>query len=227
MEHQKKYKTILADPPWKYGKGWGWGAGEYYDLMSLEDIKNLPVNNLADENAHLYLWIPNGMIPQGLEVMQSWGFKFKTILTWVKNRSIFGYYFKGQSEQILFGVKGKLKPQDRKQVTIIQGVVRNHSKKPDEQYEVIEKVSPAPRIELFARQRFQGWDLYGNEAPNHTQMLLHNICPKGEFNKDLETTPTASSKSKSEILTSLNPNIKSNLNGGLQEGCNLTEARLN
>ena len=159
-----KYKTILADPPWKYGKGWGWGAGEYYDLMNLEDIKNLPVNNLADENAHLYLWIPNGMIPQGLEVMQSWGFKFKTILTWVKNRSIFGYYFKGQSEQILFGVKGKLAPQDRKQVTILNGSIRKHSQKPDEQYEVIEKVSPAPRIELFARQKRDGWDSWGNEV---------------------------------------------------------------
>lgn len=160
----KKYKTILADPPWKYGKGWGYGAGEYYDLMSLEDIKNIPIKKISSKNAHLYLWCPNGMIDKGLEVMKIWGFEFKTIITWVKNRSIFGYYFKGQSEQILFGVKGKLPPQNRKQVTIMKGKVRNHSKKPDEQYEIIEKVSPSPRIELFARQKIEGWDVWGDEV---------------------------------------------------------------
>jgi N6-adenosine-specific RNA methylase IME4 len=211
MEHQKKYKTILADPPWKYGKGWGWGAGEYYNLMSLEDIKNLPVNNLAEENAHLYLWCPNGMIPQGLEVMQSWGFKFKTILTWVKNRSIFGYYFKGQSEQILFGVKGKLAPQDRKQVTILNGVVRNHSRKPDEQYGVIEKISPAPRIELFARHKKQGWDCFGNEVDSDVQLIAKSKTQGAtpSFNKDLTATQqVATPKCPSD--TSLNPDIKRN-----------------
>ena len=160
----KKYKTILADPPWKYGKGFGYGAGEYYPLMDLEDIKKLPIKDIADENAHLYLWSPNSLIPQALEVMESWGFKFKTILTWVKHRSIFGYYFKGQSEQLLFGVRGKLPPQDRCQVTIINGKIRNHSKKPDEQFNVIEKVSPSPRIELFAREKRKGWDCWGNEV---------------------------------------------------------------
>lgn len=132
--------------------------------MSLDEIKNLPIDDIADENAHLYLWCPNGMIPEALEVMKSWGFKYKTVLTWVKNRSIFGYYFKGQSEQLLFGVKGKLAPQDRKQVTIIHGAVRNHSRKPDEQYDVIEKISPFPRIELFARVRREGWDAWGDEV---------------------------------------------------------------
>ena len=96
--------------------------------------------------------------------MDAWGFKFKTVITWVKHRSIFGYYFKGQSEQLLFGVRGKLAPQDRFQVSIINGRVSNHSKKPDEQYPVIEAVSPAPRIELFARQKRQGWDVWGNEV---------------------------------------------------------------
>ena len=164
METNKKYKTILADPPWKYGKGFGYGAGEYYPLMNLEDIKKLNVKGLADENAHLYLWCPNSLVPQALEVMKAWGFEFKTIITWVKHRSIFGYYFKGQSEQLLFGVKGKLPPQDRCQVTIINGKVSNHSKKPKEQYNLIEKVSPKPRIELFARQKTEGWDVWGNEV---------------------------------------------------------------
>ena len=160
----KRYKTILADPPWKYGKGWGWGAGEYYNLMTLKGLMNLPVNNLAEDNAHLYLWCPNGMLKQGLGLMEAWGFTFKTVITWVKHRSIFGYYFKGQSEQLLFGVKGKLPPQNKHQVTIINGKIREHSRKPDEQYAVIEAVSPSPRIELFARQRWKGWDVWGNET---------------------------------------------------------------
>ncbi|MFA5407086.1 MAG: MT-A70 family methyltransferase [Candidatus Nanoarchaeia archaeon] len=166
-----KYKTILADPPWKYGKGFGYGAGEYYSLMTLEEIKKLNVNHLADENAHLYLWCPNSLIPQALEVMKCWGFNFKTVITWVKHRSIFGYYFKGQSEQLLFGVKGKLPPTDRCQVTIINGKVSIHSRKPEEQYPIIEKVSPPPRIELFARNKRKDWDSWGNEIESDINLL--------------------------------------------------------
>lgn len=178
----KTYKTLLADPPWKYGKGWGWGAGEYYHLMSLKDICDLPVQNITDRNAHLYLWCPNGMLSQRLRVMEAWGFKFKTVITWVKHRSIFGYYFKGQSEQLLFGVKGVLPPQDRTQVTIINGRVRNHSRKPDEQYPLIEKVSPTPRIELFARYRREGWDVWGKEAPNGYQNMLTEVSNNSSHN---------------------------------------------
>ena len=167
-----KYKTILADPAWEYGKGFGYGAGEYYPLMKLEDIKNLPIKDISDEDAHLYLWCPNSLLPQALEVMKSWGFEFKTIITWVKNRSIFGYYFKGQTEQLLFGVKGKLPPLKQNQVTILNGKIGKHSQKPSGQYVMIETVSPSPRIELFARHRRQGWDVWGNEAPNFTQLSL-------------------------------------------------------
>ncbi len=164
----KKYQTILADPPWKYGKGWGWGAGEYYPLMKLDDICKLKVP--SDNNAHLYLWVPNGMIPDALKVMDAWGFKYKTCITWVKNRSIFGYYFKGQSEQLLFGVKGKLPPQDRKQTTIINAKIRKHSQKPEEVYSIIEKISPAPRLELFARYRRRGWTVWGNEVKSDIKL---------------------------------------------------------
>lgn len=164
----KKYKTILADPPWKYGKGWGWGAGEYYPLMKLEDIKRM--NIPSDDNAHLYLWCPNGLLPQGLEVISSWGFTYKTCITWVKNRSIFGYYFKGQTEQLLFGVKGKLPPKDRKQTTMITGKIKRHSQKPDDIYTVIEKISPEPRLELFARTKRKGWSSWGNEIESDIKL---------------------------------------------------------
>ena len=157
----KKYQIIYADPPWQYGKGWGWGAGKYYPLMKLNDIKNLNVP--SDENAHLYLWCPNGLLPQGLEVMEVWGFKYKTCITWAKTRSIFGYYFKGQTEQLLFGVKGKLPPKNRKQTTLLIAKNGKHSSKPKEMYKIIEAVS-GKGIELFARQKTEGWDVWGNEV---------------------------------------------------------------
>lgn len=156
------YQTIYADPPWKSGKGWGCGAGEYYPLMSLEDICQLAIP--SDNNAHLYLWCPNGLLKNGLKVMEAWGFTYKTCLTWVKTHSIFGYYFKGQTEQLFFGVKGKLPPQDRKQTTRIDAASRRHSQKPDKVYSVIEKVSPPPYLELFARTKREGWDCWGNEV---------------------------------------------------------------
>ncbi len=136
--------------------------------MKLEDICKLDIPSA--ENAHLYLWTPNGMIPQALKVMESWGFKYKTCITWVKNRSIFGYYFKGQTEQLLFGVKGKLSPLDRKQTTLLEGKIGKHSQKPKEVYKIIEKLSPIPRIELFAREKTPGWDVWGNEVESDIKL---------------------------------------------------------
>ena len=164
----KKFKTILADPPWSYGKGWGWGAGEYYPLMKTDDICKLKVPSA--DNAHLYLWTPNGMIPNALKVMNAWGFKYKTCITWVKHRSIFGYYFKGQTEQLLFGVKGKLAPQDRCQTTLLKAKIRKHSQKPNGIYEIIEKVSPPPYLELFARSKRKNWSCWGNEIKSDIKL---------------------------------------------------------
>ena len=160
----KKYKTIYADPPWKYGKGWGWGASEYYNVMTIPAILELPILNIATTNSHLYLWSPNGLIPKALLVMEAWGFTYKTMITWVKNRSIFGYYFKGYTEQLLFGVRGSLPVNDRTLTTKLDGSIRRHSQKPDSAYELIEKASPEPRIELFARQKKENWDAWGDEV---------------------------------------------------------------
>lgn len=164
----KKYKTILADPPWKYGKGWGWGAGEYYKLMTVRDICSLCVP--SDSNAHLYLWCPNGMIGPALDVMKSWGFEQKTIITWCKPNSIFGYYFKGQTEQLLFGVKGKLPPNSRKETTRLDAPNGKHSQKPKEMYDKIEAVSPPPYLELFAREKTPGWDVWGDEVESDIEL---------------------------------------------------------
>jgi len=158
----KKYKTILADPPWKSGKGWGWGAGKYYKLMTTSDICQLYVP--SENDAHLYLWSPNGMIEAALIVMKAWGFNQKTIITWCKPNSIFGYYFKGQTEQLLFGVKGRLPPNSRKETTRLDAPNRRHSQKPIEMYRKIMAVSPPPYLELFAREKTPGWDVWGNEV---------------------------------------------------------------
>lgn len=165
-----KFKTIYADPAWKYGKGFGYGAGEYYPLMKLEDIKSLDIP--AEDNAHLYLWTPNSLLPQALEVMKAWGFEYKTCITWAKHRSIFGYYFKGQTEQLLFGVRGKLPPNDRKQTTLVNAKIRKHSQKPDEVYDVIEKVSPGPYLEMFARAKRENWFSWGNQIESDVGVLL-------------------------------------------------------
>lgn len=156
------FHTILADPPWKYGKGWGWGAGEYYNLMTIDEIIQLPVPSITAANAHLYLWSPNGLVPKAILTLEAWGFVYKTMITWVKSRSIFGYYFKGHTEQLLFGVKGSLPVNDRTLTTKLEGQVRRHSQKPESTYKMIEKASPEPRIEMFAREQRDYWYCIGS-----------------------------------------------------------------
>lgn len=171
---KKKYKTIYADPPWpEYGGGKiKRGADRHYSLMSVKDIIALPVTDIAEENAHLYLWTTNNYLEDAFSVMRAWGFKYKTTITWGKDRIGLGQYFRGQTEHCLFGVRGKLpyKIEDGKRqqgTTLILAPRREHSQKPSEMRKMIEKVSYAPRIELFARETFPGWDCWGNEAPRN------------------------------------------------------------
>lgn len=173
-----KFKTILADPPWRFSNRTTKASPEHkrlhrYETMRLEDITAMPVNDMAEDNAHLYLWVPNALIKEGIEVMQAWGFEYKTMITWLKvaksgkpdGRGM-GYYFRGVTEQLLFGVKGSLrtlKP-GRTQTNVIQSVKREHSRKPDEQYNLIESCSPGEYLELFARTTRSGWTMWGNEV---------------------------------------------------------------
>ena len=165
-----KYKTIYADPPWME-RGGGKikrGADRHYNLMKTKDIMALPVQEIADDNCHLYLWVTNNFLPDGLKVMEAWGFRYVTTITWVKDRIGLGQYFRGITEQCLFGVKGKLpyKVMDGKRQqgkTVIQASKTLHSQKPNEMYSMIEKVSYSPFIELFARQYRGGWSSWGNE----------------------------------------------------------------
>ena len=175
----RKFKTILADPPWQFQNRTGKVAPEHkrlarYGTMVLDDIKALPVPDAAADTAHLYLWVPNALLPEGLEVMKAWGFSYKSNLIWQKVRKDggpdgrgVGFYFRNVTEVILFGVRGKnartLAP-GRSQVNIISTRKREHSRKPDEQFALIESCSPGPYLELFARGQRKGWALWGNQA---------------------------------------------------------------
>jgi N6-adenosine-specific RNA methylase IME4 len=176
----RKYQTILADPPWQFANRTGKMAPEHkrlkrYSTMSLQEIMELPVSQLAQPTCHLYLWVPNALVLEGLEVMKRWGFNYKTNLVWYKVRKDggpdgrgVGFYFRNVTEMVLFGVRGHMRTlrPGRTQVNILSTRKREHSRKPDELYEIIEKCSPGPYLELFARCQRPGWDQWGNEVGN-------------------------------------------------------------
>ena len=161
----KKYKTIYADPAWNEVGGGKIkrGADRHYPLMKTEDIKKLPVKDIADDNCWLFMWCTNNFLKDGIEVMESWSFRYVTNIVWCKDRFGIGYYFRGQHELCLFGVKGNLKPKVRNIPSAFYEPRTKHSKKPDRIRNVITEISYEPRIELFARQKYNGWDAYGNE----------------------------------------------------------------
>ena len=145
------------------------GANHHYPLMKTADICALPVEEWAEENAHLYLWTTNAAFPDALEVIESWGFKYITCITWVKNGIGIGQYFRGKSEHCLFARRGMLpyKVIDGKRqqgVTAFYAKKTVHSRKPEEMRKMIEKVSYGPFLEMFARERHEGWDAWGNEV---------------------------------------------------------------
>lgn len=171
------FGTVLADPPWRFSNRTGKMAPEHrrlsrYSTMSHEDILSLPIADLVLPQSHLYLWVPNALIAEGLEVMKAWGFTYKTNLIWYKVRKDggpdgrgVGFYFRNVTEMILFGVRGQLRtlPPGRRQVNIITSRKREHSRKPEELYDIIEQCSPGPYLELFARFKRQNWHQWGDE----------------------------------------------------------------
>jgi len=192
----QKFGTILADPPWQFVNRTGKMAPEHkrlsrYETLKLDIIKNLPVRSVSADQSHLYLWVPNALLLEGLEVMKSWGYIYKTNLVWHKIRKDggpdgrgVGFYFRNTTELVLFGVRGHLRtlPPGRKQVNIIRAQKREHSRKPDELYSIIESCSPGPYLELFARGKRNHWTQWGNEVDdykptwptysNHTKPVL-------------------------------------------------------
>lgn len=177
-----RFGTILADPPWQFQNRTGKMAPEHkrlsrYGTMTIQEIVELPVHMFAADRSHLYLWVPNALLEDGLRVMRAWGFEYKSNIVWHKIRKDggsdgrgVGFYFRNVTELVLFGVRGKsartLAP-GRRQVNLISSRKREHSRKPDEIYPVIEACSWGPYLELFARTRRPKWTAWGNQVPDH------------------------------------------------------------
>lgn len=177
--HGKRFRTVLADPPWRFINRTGKVAPEHhrlsrYGTMSVDEIGGLPVSEFVEQTAHLYMWVPNALLPDGLKVMEAWGFQYKSNIVWHKIRKDggsdgrgVGFYFRNVTELLLFGVRGKnarTEAPGRSQVNYISSRKREHSRKPDEQYDLIESCSKGPYLELFARGTRPGWTYWGNQA---------------------------------------------------------------
>ncbi|MCC7023203.1 MAG: hypothetical protein IT338_10265 [Thermomicrobiales bacterium] len=184
------FKTILADPPWRFTNRTGKVAPEHrrldrYSTMDLVEICALRVAEVAAPNAHLYLWAPNALLPEGLAVMEAWGFRYVSNIIWAKRRKDggpdgrgVGFYFRNVTEMLLFGVRGSMRtlPPARSRVNMIETRKREHSRKPDEQYDLIEACSPGPYLELFVRHPRPGWTVWGDEADQA-------VVPRGKVHR--------------------------------------------
>jgi len=177
------FSTVLADPPWRFINRTGKVAPEHrrlsrYDTLTTDEIGSLPVSAVCASAAHLYLWVPNALIGDGLRVMADWGFTYKANLVWAKRRKDggpdgrgVGFYFRNVTELLLFGVRGSMRTMapGRRQVNMIETRKREHSRKPDEQYDIIQACSPGPFLEMFARYPRPGWTAWGDESAEHIE----------------------------------------------------------
>lgn len=195
----REFGTILADPPWRFLNRTGKIAPEHrrlarYETLSVKEIASLPVSAHLTETAHCYLWVPNALLPMGLDVLSAWGFEYKTNLIWHKIRKDggsdgrgVGFYFRNVTEMLLFGTRGKhartLAP-GRRQVNLMASRKREHSRKPDEQYEIIEACSWGPYLELFGRGERERWTVWGNQA----QAEYHPSWPTYSYNSSSVAT---------------------------------------
>lgn len=182
------YRTIVVDPPWLYSQHWkrskqasltgrmfkrggaggrysaGRGAAANYDCMTLDELADMPINNWAEKNAHLYLWTTNAFLEKSFELARVWGFEPKTVLTWCKNQIGMGLYFRNSTEHVIFAVKGSLRCLRRDVRTDFHAPRGRHSEKPAAFYDMVETMSPGPYLDVFNRKRRLGWDAWGFEA---------------------------------------------------------------
>lgn len=187
---EEGFKTVLADPPWRFTNRTGKVAPEHrrldrYSTLTIEQICAIDVESVISDTAHLYLWVPNALLPEGLRVMEAWGFRYVSNIVWAKRRKDggpdgrgVGFYFRNVTELILFGVHGSMRTlaPARRQVNMIESRKREHSRKPDEQYDLIEACSPGPYLELFARHPHPGWTVWGDESSAE-------ITPRGQVHR--------------------------------------------
>jgi len=191
----EKFGAILADPPWRFMNRTGKVAPEHrrlarYGTMSFEEIVELPVKELALPQSHLYLWVPNALVEEGLKVMKHWGFRYKTNLVWFKVRKDggpdgrgVGFYFRNVTELVLFGTRGSMRtlPPGRRQVNLLTERKREHSRKPEQIYDIIERCSPGPYLEMFARHGHNNWYQWSDELcrkPEGTENDLEELTAR-------------------------------------------------
>jgi len=161
---KKLYRTIMADPPWDISQRGTYGAAKHYSLLSLEQIKAMPVADFAEQDAHLWLWTYPSALRQSYDVLDAWGFTMRSVFTWVKPRLGLGKYLRNATEHVLLGTRGKAPVRYKAQPNWGFFPVQDHSHKPEEFHKIVERVSPGPYLELFARRRQPGdWDFWGNE----------------------------------------------------------------
>jgi N6-adenosine-specific RNA methylase IME4 len=202
--HGQNFGTILADPPWQFVNRTGKVAPEHrrlnrYGTLDLAAIVGLPVAEHAAVTAHLYLWVPNALLPDGLSVMRAWGFAYKSNIVWHKIRKDggpdgrgVGFYFRNVTELLLFGIRGpkaRTAAAGRTQVNFIATRKREHSRKPDEQYSLMERCSPGPYLELFARGPRAGWTVWGNQSEDYTpdwKTYPHNSQSDARLRRPME-----------------------------------------
>lgn len=185
MDGNKKYQIIYADPPWKYNSRanhktrFRGGACGHYDLMPMEDIKKIPIGSIADTNCALFLWCTFPYLDEQIQLFKHWGFRYRTLgFSWIKTnpkngKPFFGvgYYAKSNAEVCLMGMRGQLKTKSNRVSSVVISPREEHSKKPDEvRNRIVELFGDVPRIELFARQKTEGWDVWGNEVKNDISM---------------------------------------------------------
>ncbi|MDP3630557.1 MAG: MT-A70 family methyltransferase [Actinomycetota bacterium] len=176
---KKLYRTIMADPPWdvqQKGNKKSWGAQRHYNLMTLDEIKAMPVADLTDpESSHCWLWVTNATLRHGFDVLEAWGYTHRSTLTWTKPRFTLGNYLRNQTEHLLLGSRGKAPVKFKGQSTWMFAPLQDHSHKPEEQYDIIERVSHGPYLELFARRRRHGWDAWGNEIDSDVNIPSYPV----------------------------------------------------
>jgi N6-adenosine-specific RNA methylase IME4 len=161
--NSKKYGAVIIDPPWDIDQKGARGAVMHYDLMTLDQIKAMPISDLTEPDAHCWLWVMNGTLRHGYDVLEAWGFTPRSVFTWVKPRLGLGNYLRNATEHVLRGTRGKAPVLYRAQPNWGFFPIQDHSHKPEEFHEIVKRVSPGPYLELFARRRYPGFDVWGNE----------------------------------------------------------------
>lgn len=168
---EKRYRTLVADPPWRYNsKLAGLRGATDYPTMTQDELLNLPVGLWAEDNAHLYLWTTDAFMVQAHQIASAWGFEVKNVLVWVKGRNerevrmSVGFYYRHACEFVLFGTRGSLSVLNHDQPNVFFAPRTGHSEKPAAFYDMVERMSPGPYLDVFARKQRFNWDTWGNES---------------------------------------------------------------